>query len=87
MSNPDKTVLYVGVTNDIRRRVLEHKNRGGGVFTREYNCVLLVHYEEYPNIKTAIAREKNIKNWKRKWKEELVDRTNPKRKDLSIDWY
>ncbi len=87
MSNPDNSVLYTGVTSDIRRRVLEHKNREGGEFTSEYNCVLLVHYEEYPDIKTAIAREKNIKNWKREWKGALVDNTNPERKDLSEGWY
>lgn len=86
MANPDNTVLYIGVTNDINRRVMEHKNLEGSVFATEYNCVVLVYLEEYQDIKSAIAREKNLKNWTRAWKEDLINSVNPERSDLSENW-
>lgn len=87
MSNGYGNILYVGVTNDIHKRVLEHKNGIGSRFTRTYKCTKLVYYEEYADIVTAIAREKSLKNWKSKWKHELVTSNNPNRNDLAEGWY
>lgn len=86
MASPNNTTLYVGVTNNLERRVWEHKNKEGSVFTKKYNCVKLVYNEDYNNINTAIEREKNIKNWKRAWKDKLIYKDNPEMKDISIDW-
>jgi putative endonuclease len=79
-------VLYIGVTNNLERRVWEHKNNEGGAFTSKYKCIKLVYYEDYNNIETAINREKNLKDWKRSWKEDLIIKDNPDFKDLSADW-
>lgn len=86
MASPNNGVLYIGVTNDLVRRVWEHKNNKGSSFTTRYNCVKLVYYEDYNNISTAIEREKNLKNWKRSWKDELIYSVNPDMRDLSEDW-
>ena len=87
MSNFTRTVFYVGVTNDIRLRVLQHKSGEGSIFTCKYKCHYLLHFEEYFHINEAIVREKQLKNWQRKWKEELVKKENPDLKDLSGNWY
>ncbi len=86
MTNPDNNVLYIGVTNDLERRVWEHKNGEGSEFTNKYKCSKLVYYEDYNNIKTAINREKNLKDWKRKWKYDLIIENNPQMNDLSLEW-
>ena len=86
MSNQANNVLYIGVTNNLVRRVWEHKNNEGGVFTNKYKCVKLVYYEDYNNVDAAINREKNLKDWKRSWKEDLIMKDNPDYKDLSVDW-
>jgi putative endonuclease len=78
--------IYVGVTNDIERRVEEHKNGIVDGFTKKYHVHQLVHYEKYDFIYDAIQREKCIKEWKRKWKLELIEKTNPEWKDLSEEW-
>lgn len=83
MSNTYNNVLYVGVTNDLIRRVAEHKAKISKGFTYKYNCEKLVYYEEYNLIVDAIAREKQIKNWKREWKNELVVKQNVNWEDLS----
>jgi putative endonuclease len=74
--------LYVGVTNNILRRVYEHKNDLLDGFTKEHTVHTLVYYEAYKNINDAIAREKQMKKWVRKWKVELIEKTNPQWKDL-----
>lgn len=83
MSNPTRTVLYIGVTNDLERRVLEHKTKAIEGFTAKYNCVDLVYFEDTPNIEAAIIREKQLKKWSRSKKEWLIDTLNPSRTDLS----
>ena len=84
MANARNTVLYVGVTNDIARRVQEHKeHKDPKSFTARYNADKLVWFEEHSNIKAATAREKQLKDWKRAWKDALIDETNPDRTDLS----
>jgi putative endonuclease len=79
--------LYTGVTNDIERRVYEHKHKLTPGFTSRYNVNRLVYYEEYNDIRDAIAREKQIKGWLRKKKIALIESTNPNWDDLSTGWY
>jgi putative endonuclease len=86
MSNKTRTVFYTGVSNNLERRVWEHKNGEGGTFTSKYNCYYLVYFEEYADINNAIAREKQLKNWHRKWKLELIKKQNPDLADLAKDW-
>ncbi len=82
MTNVRNTVLYTGVTNNLARRVCEHKNGTGGVFTRKYNIHKLVYYEVGNEINSAIEREKQIKAGSRQKKIDLVSSQNPEWKDL-----
>ena len=82
MSNSRNTVLYIGVTNDLNRRVLEHKSFSVPGFTQRYCCDKLVYFEEYSDINQAIYREKQLKGWTRARKDALVDSMNLKRIDL-----
>ena len=83
LSNAHKSVIYTGVTNDLKRRVYEHKNHlDKGSFTAQYNVENLVYYEVTTNIEAAIAREKQIKGWNRKRKNKLIESKNPKWIDL-----
>lgn len=86
MSNQNRTVFYVGVTSNLEARVLEHK-QGESNFTSKYNCHHLLYFEDYSDIRNAIAWEKQLKKWKRQWKEELIQKENPELKDLAADWY
>ncbi len=79
-------VLYIGVTNDLARRVSEHKQKLIDGFTKRYNCTKLVYYEDYSDINQAIAREKYLKGKSRKFKEELINSKNRFWKDLSDEW-
>ena len=74
--------LYIGVTNDITRRVYEHKNNLAEGFTKKYEVHLLVYFEEFHNIDEAITREKQLKRWKRAWKLRLIESSNPEWNDL-----
>ena len=74
--------LYVGVTNDIRRRVYEHRNGLVAGFTKKYGVHMLVYVERFSRIEEAIAREKAIKKWRRQWKIKLIERDNPAWLDL-----
>jgi putative endonuclease len=87
VANFNRSVLYIGVTNDIRLRVLQHKNGEGSIFTSKYKCYYLLHFEEYFQVDAAIAREKQLKSWQRKWKDELIKKENPELIDLSANWY
>jgi putative endonuclease len=82
MTNAHNRVLYTGVTNNLKRRVYEHKTGIGGIFTRRYNIVKLVYYEFGDNIHTAIAREKQIKAGSRQKKLDLINHLNPAWNDL-----
>ena len=82
MQSANGKALYTGVTNDLDRRVREHKNGGGGAFTAKYKCHKLVYYEDFGLIDQALVREKEIKKLSRSEKERLIDRINPDRKDL-----
>ncbi len=77
--------LYVGVTNDIARRLEEHRNRLVPGFTRKYGINRLVHCELFESVSAAIQREKTLKKWPRKWKLDLIESTNPQWRDLSED--
>ena len=77
--------LYVGVTSDLIQRILEHKNDIVAGFTRKYRVHDLVWFEQHATMASAIAREKAIKEWRRAWKIELIERTNPKWIDLYPD--
>jgi putative endonuclease len=74
--------LYIGVTSDLVRRVWEHKQDFVEGFTRKYGVHVLVWYEQHEDMHTAIAREKALKEWKRAWKLELIEKMNPEWKDL-----
>ena len=83
LSNSNRNVIYTGVTNDLIRRVYEHKNHlDKGSFTSRYNVENLVFYEVTTDIDSAIAREKQIKGWNRKRKEKLIEAKNPNWNDL-----
>jgi len=85
MTNLHNNVLYIGVTSNLEKRVWEHKNGSDKYsFTFKYNCNKLVYYEIFGDIKYAIEREKQLKNWKREWKDDLVKKENPHCEDLSI---
>lgn len=86
MTNVNNNVLYIGMTNNLERRVWEHKNGEGSVFTKKYKCVKLVYYEEFYNVNDAIYREKNLKDYRRAWKLNLIAEENPDMNDLSADW-
>jgi putative endonuclease len=78
--------LYIGMTNDLQQRVLEHKSGVNNGFTQKYNISNLVYFETFQNVNEAIAREKNLKKWKRDWKIRLIQENNIKWTDLSKDW-
>ena len=86
MASPTGT-LYTGVTNDLMRRVYEHQNKLVPGFTSRYGVTRLVYYEVSGDIRAAIAREKEIKGWRRGKKVALVEATNPTWHDLSDDWH
>ena len=79
-------MIYVGVTNDLTRRINEHKNKLVEGFTKTYNVDKLVYFEETNDVNSALAREKEIKKWRREKKNNLVLRMNPKWNDLSKEW-
>jgi putative endonuclease len=80
-------VLYVGMTNDLERRVLEHKEKLTTGFTADYNVNRLVWHEEFREVQDAIETEKRIKNWRREKKVKLIEEKNPRWDDLSERWF
>ncbi len=87
VTNRENGVLYTGITNDLERRVHEHKHKIVQGFTSKYNCTRLVYYDSTPDVRAAIAKEKQIKGWSRRKKIALIDSMNPEWKDLSEGWY
>lgn len=88
LSNKNNTVLYTGFTDDIVRRVDEHKRKEvSKSFTSRYNCDKLVYFENFESTQEAILREKQLKRYRRKWKENLINEENSEWKDLAKDWY
>jgi putative endonuclease len=86
MSNKNRTTLYIGVTNDLKRRVREHKYSKGSEFTSMYNLTALLYAEQISGMMNAINREKQLKRWHSEWKWNLIKQTNPELKDLAEDW-
>ena len=87
LTNVHNTVLYIGISSNLEQRIWEHKNGlDKGSFTYKHNCHKLVYYEAFADVRYAIAREKQLKNWKREWKNDLINKENPDWKDLSLQW-
>ena len=86
MSNWNNKVLYTGVTNNLERRVYEHKNKLIKGFTAKYNINKLVYYDYTNDVTSAITMEKKIKGWDRQKKNELIESINPQWKDLSDEF-
>ncbi|MBD3864298.1 GIY-YIG nuclease family protein [Olleya marilimosa] len=82
ITNKYRTTFYVGVTADLNKRITEHQNGTGSVFTKKYNLKDLIYYEIFTDINQAILREKQIKNWKKGWKLNLIKEQNPTLKTL-----
>ena len=86
LTNQSNRVLYIGVTNDLSRRIFEHKNKLVDGFTKRYNLNKLVYVEETADISNALEREKQLKNWHREWKINLIKQANPEWRDFSEEF-
>ncbi len=87
MTNKYNSVVYTGMTNNLERRVYQHKNKIIAGFTKRYNVNKLVYFEMAEDVKSAIEREKQIKGWRREKKNSLIEVVNPIWADLSNEWY
>lgn len=83
LTNKNHTVLYIGGTNDLKRRLKQHKQKSNKGFSGKYNVEKLVYFESSPYVENAIKREKQLKKWNRSWKENLINEMNPDWNDLS----
>lgn len=86
MTNRNNGTLYIGITNNLEARTQQHKQGKGSRFTSKYGLTLLVYYEHFHYVNDAIAREKELKRYRRKWKLELINKHNPFWNDISNDW-
>ena len=84
LTNKYRTTFYIGVTSNLEKRLVEHYEEKGSLFTKKYNLKDLIYFEEYLDINQAIAREKQLKNWHKDWKINLIKETNPTLKTLLI---
>lgn len=82
LSNIRKTVIYIGATKDLKRRITLHKKGRAAKFTKKYKINRLLYFEEFSNLNNAFSREKQLKNWKREWKLNLIKMKNPNLEDL-----
>jgi len=87
MSNWNNKVVYIGFTNNLERRVYEHKNKLIDGFTKKYNVNKLVYFEHTSDVRVSLEREKQIKKFRREKKNMLIESINPDWRDLSLDWY
>ncbi|MBQ6849795.1 MAG: GIY-YIG nuclease family protein [Oscillospiraceae bacterium] len=87
MSNWNNKVVYIGFTNNLERRVYEHKNKLIDGFTKKYNVNKLVYFEQTSDVRVSLEREKQIKKFRREKKNMLIESINPDWRDLSLDWY
>ena len=83
MANHRNTVLYIGMTDDLNKRAYEHREHIIKGFTQKYNCEKLVWYEAHPSRDSAFTRERQLKKWKRSWKERLIEQMNANWRDLA----
>ena len=86
LSNWNDSVVYIGVTSNLPKRLYEHRNGLADGFTKKYNVHKLVYFEQTNDVYTAISREKQLKNWSRTKKNALISHQNPTWRDLSLDW-
>ena len=86
LTNWDDSVIYIGVTSNLKKRLYEHHNDLVDGFTKKYNVHKLVYFEESTDVNSAIAREKQLKGWTRKKKNQLIQKANPEWNDLSLNW-
>lgn len=86
LSNKKNGTLYIGVTNNLERRIFEHKNKLIEGFSKKYGLNKLIYFEIFQHIDEAIAREKRLKKWKRQWKINLIEEKNLDWNDLASDW-
>ncbi|UFH36492.1 GIY-YIG nuclease family protein [Flavobacterium acetivorans] len=84
LTNKNHTVLYVGATKDLKRRIDTHINGRGAAFTKKYNATILVYFEGFEDYSDAFKREKQLKNWHKDWKLNLIKLVNPELKDLYL---
>lgn len=82
LASKNNVTIYTSVTNDLIRRVYEHKEKSVKSFSKQYDVDRLVYFEQHQSIRNAIQREKNIKHWSRQWKLELIEKNNPEWRDL-----
>lgn len=87
LTNWTDEVMYIGMTNNLERRLIEHRQKKVKGFTQKYNLTKLAYYEHCHDVNAAIAREKEIKAWRREKKNRLVETLNPKWLDLSDGWF
>ena len=87
VSNKTRSTLYIGVTDSLERRISQHHAGEISGFTQQYHCVYLVYFEQFRNIRAAIAREKQLKGWRRVKKNALVAKKNPHWNDLALELY
>jgi putative endonuclease len=87
MQSSSRRALYIGMSNNLHRRVLQHKTQESEGFTGTYDAVRLVYWESFDDVRKAIGREKQLKNWRREKKLWLIAGMNPKFKDLAVYWY
>ena len=85
LSNKNRTVLYIGATGNLKNRVALHISGRATMFTKKYNANELVYFEEFLNYTDAFAREKQLKNWKKEWKWNLIKLKNPELKNLYLE--
>jgi len=85
LANKKNGTLYIGVTSDLKNRIIQHKNKEIEGFTSAYNINRLVYYEVHNEMRSAIAREKQLKKWKRSWKVEMIEKNNADWRDLFSD--
>lgn len=84
LSNPTRKLLYIGATKNLLNRLKLHEKGTASVFTKKYHVKYLMHFEEFDDVSEAFKREKQIKNWKKDWKWNLIKENNPNLLDLSI---
>lgn len=85
LTNKNSTVLYIGATKNLKNRIDCHRNGTGAVFTKKYNVFVLVYFEEFDDFNDAFRREKQLKNWHKDWKWNLIKLSNTELKDLYVD--
>lgn len=85
LTNKNLSVLYVGATKNLKERINTHKNGTGALFVKKYNATILIYFEEFDELSDAFIREKQLKNWHKDWKWNLVKLSNPELKDLYLE--